>query len=188
MKVYCITLYSTTSGKTIQLASAMDLSSVSFFHRSTVQEHLLFGSKTVVERSPLSINFTVELKENFDYIFHTYIGISGLACCIVTDREYPTPIAYKLIHQTIDKFQSEDQSEYLTQLLIKSQNPLDIDKLAKIQAELDCVTDIMHKNIQDILERGETLDSLMEKSEDLSDGAKIFYREARRQNQCCKLY
>ena len=209
MKVYCIVLYSTgsvilgattpkmtwtESSKPIRLAEAFDLGSISYFYRSTVQEHLLFGSKTIIERAPLGVNFTVELKKDFDYVFHTFINSFGLAGCVVTDQEYPAPTAYKVLHQAMNQYKSDtlpdllDRTGSLRQLLIKSQNPLEIDKLAKIQSQLDEIKDIMHSNIQSLLERGETLDSLMEKSQDLSDSAKIFYQKARKTNSCCRLY
>ena len=40
-------------------------------------------------------------------------------------------------------------------------------------------------NIEKILERGEKLDDLVEKSNDLTSQSKIFYKQARAQNSCC---
>jgi hypothetical protein len=42
-----------------------------------------------------------------------------------------------------------------------------------------------HKTIDSLLARGEKLDSLVEKSTDLSMASQVFYKQARRQNQCC---
>jgi hypothetical protein len=44
---------------------------------------------------------------------------------------------------------------------------------------------ILVKNIEQILERGEKLDVLIEKSKDLSNKAKIFYKETKKVNKCC---
>lgn len=60
------------------------------------------------------------------------------------------------------------------------------DKLLKIQKNLDDIKDIMHKNIDEVLKRGENLDSLMEKSEDLSATSVQFYKKAKSTNACCK--
>lgn len=46
----------------------------------------------------------------------------------------------------------------------------------------------MSKNIEEVLKRGETLDSLMEKSTDLSATSLQFYKKAKKTNQCCKAY
>lgn len=64
------------------------------------------------------------------------------------------------------------------------QNPAEADKLIKIQKGLDEVKDIMHKNIEEVLNRGETLDALMDKSEDLSATSLTFYKQSKKQNQC----
>ena len=58
----------------------------------------------------------------------------------------------------------------------------------KIESELNSITDIMHKNIEQLLKRGETLENLMQKSNDLSTVSYDFYKRAKKNNQCCKLY
>ena len=55
----------------------------------------------------------------------------------------------------------------------------------KIQKDLDEVTDIMHRNIEEVIHRGETLDTLMVRSEDLSRGSIEFNRRAKKMNSCC---
>ena len=41
------------------------------------------------------------------------------------------------------------------------QNPTEADKLLKIEKELQEVQNIVHQNLQDLLQRGETMDVLM---------------------------
>ena len=43
------------------------------------------------------------------------------------------------------------------------------DKLLAVEKELNVVTEIMHKNLKDLLDRGENIEELMEKSNDLSN-------------------
>ena len=43
----------------------------------------------------------------------------------------------------------------------------------------------MHTNIEQLMQRGETLDSLMERSEDLNQASVQFYMQAGRANSCC---
>eukprot|EP00474_Spongospora_subterranea_P011208 CRZ11666.1 hypothetical protein [Spongospora subterranea] len=68
------------------------------------------------------------------------------------------------------------------------QDPIEADKLAQVQKNLDEVKTVMHKNIEEILKRGETIDSLMAKSEDLSGMSVAFYKTAKKNNQCCSYY
>jgi synaptobrevin family protein YKT6 len=41
--------------------------------------------------------------------------------------------------------------------------------------------------MDDILKRGEAIESLMQKSEDLSQVSYQFYRTAKKNNQCCQM-
>lgn len=79
------------------------------------------------------------------------------------------------------KFQNQDQSQ-------KNANASATAAVAKINKELDEVKHIMVQNIEKLLERGETIGYLMEKSNDLSKTSIEFYKKAKKHNQCCKLY
>lgn len=48
----------------------------------------------------------------------------------------------------------------------------------KIQKELDETKIVLHKTIESVLERGEKIDSLVEKSDGLSAQSKMFYKQA----------
>jgi synaptobrevin family protein YKT6 len=46
----------------------------------------------------------------------------------------------------------------------------------------------VHKNLEDLLKRGEAMDELMAKSKDLNDVSVGFYKKAKKQNEtCCSL-
>ena len=47
--------------------------------------------------------------------------------------------------------------------------------MMKIQKELDETKIVLHKTIESVLERGEKIDSLVEKSDGLSAQSKMFY-------------
>ena len=59
--------------------------------------------------------------------------------------------------------------------------------MAKIHKELDETTDILHKNMNDLLERGEKIDDLVDKSDHLSSNAKRFHKQAKKANSCCSV-
>ena len=44
---------------------------------------------------------------------------------------------------------------------------------------------VLHDTIEAALERGQKIDTLIEKSNDLSGSSKMFYKTAKKQNQCC---
>ena len=51
----------------------------------------------------------------------------------------------------------------------------------RVQAELDETKIVLHKTIESVLERGEKLDSLVERSDALSAQSKLFYKSAKKQ-------
>lgn len=58
----------------------------------------------------------------------------------------------------------------------------------KIQGELNDVTNIMKKNLNDLLKREENLEGLISKSEHLSSSSKLFYKKAKESNKkCCSM-
>ncbi len=72
--------------------------------------------------------------------------------------------------------------------LKKWQNPHEADKLLQIEKDLHDVKEIIHKNLADLLKKGEQLDELMVKSKDLNKVSVEFYKKAKKQNsKCCGL-
>ncbi|OJD13315.1 hypothetical protein AJ78_06219 [Emergomyces pasteurianus Ep9510] len=59
------------------------------------------------------------------------------------------------------------------------------DRITGIQDQLDDVKKVMHKTIDEALKRGEALDSLIAKSDNLSLQSKAFAAQAKKQNSCC---
>lgn len=71
--------------------------------------------------------------------------------------------------------------------LIKYQDHTQADKIAKIQKDLDETKIILHQTIDSVLKRGEQIDKLVDKSNDLSLASQMFYKQAKKTNACCKL-
>ena len=75
----------------------------------------------------------------------------------------------------------------LHSILMKYQDPASADAVTKIHKDLEDTKEILHKTIDSVLERGEKLDSLVDVSEDLTKQSKMFYKEAKKTNKCCKM-
>ena len=126
---------------------------------------------------------SITLEDNLGMCF-CWTTSDNLSVAVVTDPTYPEGSAYNLIGQVIlDFMQTFERNpdiyqyceydvdlpyENLAEFLKNWQDPSEADKLYKIKTELDDVKEIMHKNMNDLIERGESLESLMEKSNDLS--------------------
>ncbi|XP_047508304.1 synaptobrevin homolog YKT6 [Pieris napi] len=195
VKVYgLVVLYKGVTSATI-LKAAYDLQSFSFFQRSSVQEFMTFVSKTIVERTHQASRQSVKEGE---YMVQVYVRADNLAGVLISDHEYPNRVAHTLITKLLDDFsakvpvatwQTGDETTIdfpvLPQYLAKYQDPKEADALTKIQNDLDETKIILHDTIKAVLERGEKLDDLVEKSNSLSMHSKAFYKTARKTNSCC---
>eukprot|EP00968_Pinguiococcus_pyrenoidosus_P006316 scaffold433_cov257-Pinguiococcus_pyrenoidosus.AAC.12 len=73
----------------------------------------------------------------------------------------------------------------LQEAIIRFQDPAEADSIVKIQKQIDETKDVLHNTIDNLLARGEKLDRLVERSDELSMQSKMFYRQARKTNSCC---
>lgn len=71
-----------------------------------------------------------------------------------------------------------------TERLAEYMEPAKVDKLMKLDQQLHETKDILVKTIDKVLQRGEKLDDLVEKSGALSNQSKQFYKAARKTNSC----
>lgn len=134
--------------------------------------------------------------EQGTYVVHCYTRSDGLAGAVTTDAEYPARVAFALLGQLLSTAITGDSWTTATaelpellpvaeEYLQKYQDPAAADKVTKIQNDLDETTQILHKTIDSVLERGVKLDSLVDKSNDLSAQSKLFYKQAKKTNGCC---
>eukprot|EP01083_Nonionella_stella_P252908 870859_1 len=186
--------------KAHQLVTAEDLYSFGYFQRSTVREHLVFASRTTAERTPKGSRVTISLKE-VPYTLHVYRRVDGLTGVAITDQAYSERVAQTLVTKLSSGFEKKFGNQWkkvnrdesfnypqIKALLLEYANPNQADKMLAVQQNLDQIKHIMHKNIEDILERGETLDNLLQKSDDIGEVSKMFHSKAKKNNQCCQLY
>ncbi|KAK8654852.1 hypothetical protein V6N13_107449 [Hibiscus sabdariffa] len=170
----------------IILANASDVSHFGYFQRSSIREFIVFVSRTVAKRTPPGQRQSVQHEE---YMVHSY-NRNGLCAIGFMDGHYPVRSAFSLLNQMIDEYQksfgeswrtaqadSTQNWPYLDEALTKFQDPAEADKLLKIQRELDETKIILHKTIDSVLARGEKLDSLVEKSSDLSAASQVHVLE-----------
>lgn len=179
------------------LCSSTDLSSFGYFERSTVGQFVKFISRQIIERTPKGKRQTVVHEGNN---ICTYVRSDGLGVAIVADMEYPERVAFIAMGQLLDQFHSayamtwpsikQDNSmkfDPINKAIVEYQDPSKVDKISKIQKDLNQTMDIMHKTIDSVLERQVKLDKLVEDSDDLTRQSKAFYHTAAKHNQCCTI-
>ncbi|KAG8510539.1 Synaptobrevin-YKT6, partial [Galemys pyrenaicus] len=186
MKLYSLSVLYKGENKAVLLKAAYDVSSFSFFQRSSVQEFMTFTSQLIVERSAKGSRASVKQQE---YLCHVYVRNDSLAGVVIADSEYPSRVAFTLLEKVLDEFAMKvDRTDWpvgspaninydaLDYHLSKYQNPREADPMTKVQAELDETKIILHNTMESLLERGEKLDDLVSKSEVLGTQSKAFYK------------
>lgn len=136
---------------------------------------------------------------------------------LICDEEYPRRVAIDLIYKILENFNqhiytnkiniqninkdSDVKFKFLSTVITEWQNPNESknsvrilfkfleDNILKLQNELNDVTDVMKKNLKELLKREESLETLMSKSKDLNSVSVEFYKKAKSaNNKCCNLY
>jgi len=196
MKLYSLAVcLKTPEGKGRLLVSKNELASFGYFQRGSVGEFMTFTTKILVERTATASRASVKEQE---YMCHVYVRSDNLSGVVIADHEYPQRVAHTLINKMLDEFpekcpkaqwssvkEGDAPFPELEQYLQKYQNPKEADAMSKIQSELDETKIILHNTIESVLQRGEKLDDLVEKSEGLSMQSKTFYKTAKKTNSCC---
>ncbi|KAI9760153.1 MAG: hypothetical protein M4579_001873 [Chaenotheca gracillima] len=196
MKLFYIGIIKNEDRPAQELCCEKDLTSYSRFTRENYGEFMSVFSKTVAERTRPGQRQDVEEKS---YTFHAYGRTEGVAGIIISDHDYPALVAHQLLSKVVDEFLSKHprssfsgptpQSTFsfpeLKEYITKYQDPQQADSIMKIQRELDETKIVLHKTIESVLERGEKIDTLVQKSDGLSAQSKMFYTQAKKQNSCC---
>ncbi|KAG8460542.1 hypothetical protein KFE25_013192 [Diacronema lutheri] len=189
-------------GEPVVLTSASELSSFGYFQRSSVLEMMAFFGRQFSKPSQPGTRNSVKHEDFFCYIYATPHGFNAVA---FADAEYPSRVAFGYLAQLGEVFMQSTGGQLprgaaLTEgcmngafkgthdaMLLKFQDPAEADQLTSIMRQLDETKLVLHETIETAIERGQKIDTLIEKSNELSGSSKMFYKTARKQNQCCRL-
>jgi len=131
-------------------------------------------------------------------VFH-YINQDGVCYMCLTEKSYPKRLAFNYLEELLKEFNTKfrDDVESASRpyafikfdTFIQRTKKLYVDtrtqrNLNKLNDDLTSVRDIMTQNIQDVLGRGEALDSVAGKSDKLRGASKIYVSQAHRYTYC----
>ena len=191
----------TKADEPIIVSQVFDVAEFNFFQRSSVRQFLTAFTRIFVKRTTTGKRLAVEHE---GHVVHTWTLTNDLSGCVICDKEYPSRVAFSLIRKLLDDFMKEYPDGAngksaawaalgenavtftpMTEAIVAYQDPKNVDKLTKIQQELNETTEIMHQTIDKVLERGVKLDDLVDRSADLSNQSRMFYKTAKKHNACC---
>jgi synaptobrevin family protein YKT6 len=100
--VYAIAVLKNTSSSTSEdesradsvfLEQEFELSEFNFFLRGKAREMITFLVRVVIQRTERG---SKNIVEEGDYRCHASVNLDGLACAVVTDKDYPGRVAFSL--------------------------------------------------------------------------------------------
>lgn len=175
-----------------------NLSDVGFMMKNTYKDTLKFVVRESMKGLGKGTRNTVEHQGT---LCHIQRHSQPIAAYAFVDKEYPVRIAYSLLQKVLNVFLEktgetwrqvkEDTSMSIPEikkLFEEFQNPANVDKVFLAQEKIDETKIVLHDNIKKLLENQGNLDELVDKSKDLSAGAKQFYQTSKKMNKsCCSL-
>ncbi len=185
-----------TVNDTVILTNVYNLDEFYYFEKKGVRELCTFIARNSFSRANKGKIINVQHKGYYFTIVTNYEGLS--ICAVFNDDKYPLRVLFRILkdllllytkeHGDKWKFINNDLQLPLNNFASKLKeyaDPSKIDKIYKIDKDLDTTKKIMHKNIEKVLERGEKIEDLVERSKDLSKTSKQFYKTTRKMNRCC---
>lgn len=199
MKLYSIMVMRVTPKSETEpliLSSAVDVSNVGIWQRSSAREFLIFLSRTVAKRmQPMS---RTQVNEKEHVLFAQSFANGSLVATAVADSEYNARVAFSMLANVSTQFAEQFRGQwegatrdnaltwaFIDATLVKYQNPAEADQIMKIQKDIEDTKIIMHNAIDSVLERGEKIDHLVDLSADLGVASKSFYKGAKKTNSGC---
>nr|CAB3267829.1 synaptobrevin homolog YKT6-like [Phallusia mammillata] len=195
VKLFSLSVLFKCPSTVVPLAATHNLQSFNFFQRKSVEEFMVFTTQIITERTQPGQRQSVKEQE---YLCHVFVRDDRLAAVLISDHDYPRRVAFTVLSKACEDFASKVPSkdwpygaqahihyEGLPEMLQKYQNPREADAMTRVQADLDDTKVVLHETMESLMQRGEKLDDLVEKSNQLSIQSKTFYKQAKKANSWC---
>jgi len=148
-------------------------------------------ARKILEKIPTSANSKMSYVYE-RHIFH-YMVDSGLTYLCMADEEFGRRVPFMYLEDLKSRFKSaygdrgktalafgmnEDFSRVMKNLMDYYSNNPNADKISTLKGEVDEVKNVMVQNIEKVLERGERIELLVDKTEELSSNAFKFKKQS----------
>lgn len=123
-----------------------------------------------------------------------------LVCVVFTDIDYPKRVSLALCTQAAEQFAGKYGTRWtsaakdsdlnfreLKGIVKDYQNPAQHDSILRAIQSTNATVEVITQSLNKIIIRGETLQDIVEKTEELSSKAKIFYKESKKK-KCCEIF
>ena len=188
-----------TDNKPYIYSREYNLSSFGYFVKNSVKESFKFLCRESLLALSKGTRHTVEHEKQY-FVYIQVSSNSQLAAYAFCDTAYPRRIAFKMLAEAIQKFESEAGEKVvkyqtdenidigLSAVLKQYADPKSFDRLVSAQENADKITVTLHENIEKLVDRGQNLDKLVAKSNDLGIASKQFYKTSKKMDKCCNIF
>merc|ERR1712166_538137 len=200
--IIAITVYMRDGDKAWVLSRAEALDQFGWWYRSQVAEFIRFGSRQGAQHTKAG-GFDSILPDDehsaIEYCIHGYCDPKGiLVATMVTAPDYPAKVVYRLLSQLLGQFAQKHGAlaaintdtdidfRPLHEALQKYQDPRNADRVPQLSNKIEETKEVLYKTIDQVLTRGQSLESMMEKSDDLSSSSMTFYKTSKK-TRCCTI-
>ncbi len=182
MKIYAVYIFDVDN----IIYQYHQLDEFNYFIRKNIKEFCMFISKIINDNT--NINEAKLIEETNEFFKGNLYNkkFSDIGYVMITDNDYPKHLMIQLINEI--NFIYKNKNSNIDGLIRKYQNPEELDKIIKIKNEIDEAKKVAIMNIDKILIRGQNLDEIVEKTENLSKQSKDFYTQSKKLNKCCNIY
>jgi synaptobrevin family protein YKT6 len=187
MKIYGMYLMEKNGDTAKVIDSATDFSDIGFFRRGSALEVCNFAAKALAA-SPSPDR--LQTAQEHQFTFHKMRN-GNVVTVIVATADYPSRVAFGILREIMREYDAcqgvlpNGQSAVIRGGIREYQQPRNADKITKITENLEETREIMTKNLQLALARGESLEQMILKSQEISNQARLFVRESKKLNGCC---
>lgn len=177
MAVYSIIRLDTVDSRIVQ--EKFNLDNFSIFSRGTIKSIVRTMVREVATHTKEDRMLEIREKLNDTDRIKIFTQKKELTrVVVITDGEYSSMVGQKLL---LEAFRTKDY-----EFLIKDYyNSEEHNLLIRVEKDLqECYLTVV-EGLNNVLERGNNLDELVKKSENLSMQAKLLFRTAKKRNRCC---
>lgn len=194
LPIHFLGAYGTHTSKPVVLVCGEELTTYSRWVRGTIREFLHFSARLIASKTPIGQSFTIDVEKE-PFVAHSYGREDGLVIVVITFRDYPVDIVQRLLFRAarrypdgrwmLDTVDNKIPDTEYQELMARFQDPTTVDSLRRVQAKIEEVKTIAVVTLDKLLAREETLESLVAKTDDLSEVSKKFYSRSEDLSGCC---
>lgn len=177
------------------IAVAEELDSISYFKRGKVRKLIISSVKQFCNGIKKCQYIEAVSQHKLYFRAAAMCGLEGVTFFAIVAKNYSQFALRMLVRRLAYRFEDavfERADEYklhLKQYIKIYANPHSIDVMSRVSNNLEEVKEIMLKNIDTILERGVSIQTLLVKSAELKETSKLFYKRVRKtRGGCCPLF